>query len=309
MNNEAANLAAKRRQLLQKLMEEQARPKAQREILPVPRDGSPLPTSSVQQGIWFLEQLSPPASLHNMPLLLRAVGELDQQALTHAVNAIIARHEILRSTFAAPEGLPVQTVSASSTIALDFIQLRAPDRASREQQALQLALEASGRPFDLAKGPLLRLMILEIDATEHWLLFDVHHMAFDGWSGGVFFTDMMAFYQAFRLDRTAALPDLRIQYGDYAAWQQQRLSSPEQQLQIDYWLQQLQGCPAALSLPTDHPRPTQQSFQGALYSFTLPEALVEALLALSRREGATLFHDDICRVCPSDCTTIHNRRI
>jgi amino acid adenylation domain-containing protein len=282
-------LQAKRGELLQRLMRQRVAAAGAPMIPRAAPDASVVPTTLVQQGIWFLEALSPVPSLHSMTLSLRLIGRLDVEALTTAMNAIVARHEILRTTFSAPEGHPIQSVASTRTLVPCRANLRSRDASAREREALALVTAEVERPFDLATGPLLRMMVVEMADDEHLLIVICHHMVFDGWSGGVLLTELSALYDAIRHGRAPTLPELRIQYADYALWQQERLRSAAHQEQLEYWMRQLHQAPSDLLLPTDRPRPAQQSFCGASRSFEIDKNLVEDLLVLSRREGVTLF--------------------
>ncbi|MCG8349645.1 MAG: amino acid adenylation domain-containing protein, partial [Chloroflexales bacterium] len=264
-------------------------------IPPVPRDET-LPLSFAQQRLWFLDQLEANSPLYNNTSALRLAGTLDRVALERSLNEIVRRHEALRTTFANESGRPVQVIHPELALDLPLIDLRHLPRAECEAEALRLANEAAHLPFDLARGPLLRVTLLRLADEEHIALLTVHHIISDGWSVGVFIREIAALYAAFVAGRPSPLPDLPVQYADFAAWQRSWLAggaddngaSPLQR-QLDYWKQQLTGSSGVLTLPTDRPRPALQSFRGAHHYFHLPRELSEALATLSRAEGATLF--------------------
>jgi amino acid adenylation domain-containing protein len=209
--------------------------------------------------------------------------------LAQTLQEVVRRHEALRTTFIAAEGRPVQVIGPARPFALPVVDLGAPPGAEREAEALALAGQEARRPFDLAGGPLLRAALLRLGADEHVLLVTLHHIVADGWSLGVLVREVAALYEAFARGRPAPLPELPIQYADFAHWQRQWLRGEVLEAQLAYWKRQLAGPPAALGLPTDRPRPAVQSYRGARHAFGLPGPLSEALRGLSRREGATPF--------------------
>jgi len=257
-------------------------------IEPVPRDGE-LPLSFAQQRLWFLDQLEPGSPLYNVPDAVRINGPLDVAALERSLNEIVRRHEVLRTTFPTVDGKPVQVIAPDLTIPLPVVDLTGLPEAEREPEALRQAREQARRPFDLARGPLLRARLLRLGEEDHVALMIMHHIASDGWSTGVLVQEIAALYDAFSHDRPSLLPELPIQYADFAHWQRNWLQGEILEAQLDYWKQQLKGLPPLLELPTDRPRPALQSFHGAHHTFILPKSLSEACKALGQQEGATLF--------------------
>jgi amino acid adenylation domain-containing protein len=268
-------------------------------ILPVSRDEA-LPLSFAQQRLWFLDQLEPNSPFYNNPVALRLSGGLDVAALERSLNEIVRRHETLRTTFAAVDGRPVQVIAPALSVSLPVTDLRDLPETEREAEALRLATEEARRPFSLAHGPLLRFGLLRMADEEYIALLTMHHIVSDGWSMGVLIREVAALYSAFMSEQPAPLPDLPVQYADVVVWQQAWLqgegadgqAESPLQIQLAYWKQQLdgeRGKPPLLDLPTDRPRPAIQSANGATHSFALPRALTDALQALSREEGATLF--------------------
>nr|MBA3356212.1 amino acid adenylation domain-containing protein [Pyrinomonadaceae bacterium] len=257
-------------------------------IVPSPRDQE-LPLSFVQEQLWFLDQLKPGSSSYNVPQAIRMSGALDVAALRQTLESIIARHEALRTTFVSVDGQPVQVIAPARSVALPVIDLRELPISERETETQRLVTEDVRRPFDLAQGPLFRASLLRLGDEEYVLLINMHHIICDGWSMGVLFRELAAFYEAYATEKSSTLPQLPIQYADYAVWQREWLRGEVFEKQLAYWKQQLSGAPAVLGLPTDRPRPAVQSFQGARQFVGLPKNLSEQLLALSRREGVTLF--------------------
>ncbi|HEX8282851.1 MAG TPA: amino acid adenylation domain-containing protein [Pyrinomonadaceae bacterium] len=248
-----------------------------------------LPLSFAQQRLWFLEQLEPGGTAYNIPVALRLSGALDADALEASLNDLIRRHETLRTTFRVVGNEPAQVVAPFEPLALPLIDLSALPRERAEAEAVTLRDAEARRGFDLAEGPLLRVGLLRLAEDEHLLLVTMHHIISDGWSMGVLVREVAALYDAHRAGVEADLPELDIQYADYAAWQREYLSGEVLEQQLDYWKKQLAGAPPALELPADRPRPAVQSFRGAALTFSCSPELSDALRSLSRREGATLY--------------------
>ncbi|MCP3140550.1 non-ribosomal peptide synthetase [Pyxidicoccus xibeiensis] len=248
-----------------------------------------LPLSFAQQRLWFLEQLEPGLPTFNMPSSLRLEGPLDVRALEQAFQEVVRRHESLRTFFVdGPEG-PAQVVIPEVELPLARVDLRVLPPGRREEEARRLEAEETRRPFDLSRGPLLRAMLVSLRDEEHLLLLTMHHIASDGWSMGVLVHDVVALYAAFREGRPSPLPELAVQYGDYAAWQRQWMQGEVLEAQLGYWRQQLEGAPTVLELPADRPRPAVRTYRGASHPVFLSPELTGQLEALARREGATLF--------------------
>lgn len=251
--------------------------------------GDSAPLSFAQQRLWFFEQLEPGTAFFNMPVQVRLSGRLDVAALDRALNGIVRRHEALRSVFVMHDGAPQQRIAARLELALPLVDLGALAPDEREAQARRLLRESAQQPFDLGRGPLLRAGLLRLDAQQHVVMLTMHHIISDGWSMGVLIREIAALYQAFAEARPAPLPELPVQYADYARWQRQWLAGGVLEQQLDYWQRQLAGAPPLLALPTDRPRPAQQRYQGASWSFVLPPTLLRALHALGGAHQATLF--------------------
>lgn len=257
-------------------------------IQPVPRDGN-LPLSFAQQRLWFIDQLDPGNSVYNFPVAVRLKGPLNLAALKQSLNEIIRRHEALRTTFSMVDRQPSQIIAPRLTIALPIVSLRELPEVEREVEVQRLVIEEARRPFDLARGPLIRVSLLQLSEEEWVGLLTMHHIVSDGWSTGVLIREMAVLYQSYSSGNSSPLPELTIQYADFARWQREWLQGAILQTQLDYWKQQLHGSPPLLELPTDHPRPAVQTFRGGHESLQFPKSLGNALSALSREEGATLF--------------------
>ncbi|HEY0605582.1 MAG TPA: condensation domain-containing protein, partial [Herpetosiphonaceae bacterium] len=285
-----AKLSLAKRAILEKRLRGELADSAKESGIPRQPRSADIPPSFAQQRLWFLDQLEPDSSTYNTFNALRLHGPLDVAALEQSLNAIVERHEVLRTTFATtPEGQPIQVIASQQVLPLPLIDLQELPEHERDAAVLRLANEESRQPFDLARGPLIRTRLLRQDPGTHVLLLSMHHIVFDDWSHGVFMQELVALYTSFAAGKNgtsgAALP---IQYADYAIWQRQRLSGAVLEAQLAYWKQQLADL-STLQLPTDHPRPAAFSFQGAVHPFALPKALSAELAALSRHEGVTLF--------------------
>jgi non-ribosomal peptide synthetase component F len=257
-------------------------------IRPTARDGS-LPLSFAQQRLWFLEQLAAGNSTYNMLGGVRLSGQLDTFALERTINEIVRRHEALRTTFLNTNGRLQQVVAANRSLTVELLDLRALPASEHEAAIEQLASEELRRTFDLSKGPLLRVKLLRLDEDEHVALVAMHHIISDGWSIGIFLREVKELYQAFRNGEPSPLHDLRIQYADFAQWQQEWLRGEVLEAQLDYWRSTLGGVLPVLELPMAVPRPSQPTFRSARLSLLLPAELCEGLRSLSRRRGVTLY--------------------
>jgi amino acid adenylation domain-containing protein len=257
-------------------------------IKPVPRDGAS-GLSFAQQRLWFLDQLEPGNSIYNLSAAVRLTGQLNPCALQKSLNEIIRRHESLRTTFIVTDTEPMQVIAPELALALPIIDLCEIAEAEREAKVTHLALEEARRSFDLTRGPLLRASLLRLHHAQHVLLFTMHHIISDGWSMGLLVREVAALYSAFSLEKPAPLPELPIQYADFAHWQHQWLQGPRLEDQLAYWKEQLRGPLPVLALPTDRVRPAVQSFRGARRSIQIGAEMSQGLKGLSQRLGATLF--------------------
>ncbi len=258
----------------------------ERSIVGVARDG-PLALSYAERRLWFLDQYEPGTATYNMPEALRLRGHVDAGALERALEALVQRHEGLRTRFVPRAGEPWRVVDAEAGFVLARHWLE-DTGAEREAAALEWVTHAALRPFDLANGPLFRAALLRLGADDHVLLLGMHHIIGDAWSLRVIRRDLSALYESIVAARPAVLPVLRIQPADYAAWEQAPARGQQEVGQLVYWQERLAGVPV-LELPTDRPRPPVQSTLGELYPFAIDAELTARLKALGRREGTTLF--------------------
>jgi hypothetical protein len=245
------------------------------------------PLSFAQQRLWFLHQLEPESPAYNIPRAMRLVGPLDVEAFRKALSEITRRHEVLRTTFVTVGGRPTQVVSAAGETPLPIIDLR--ELPEREMEARRLAVAEAARPFDLARGPLLRAQLIRLGEEEHVALLTTHHIISDGWSAVVLERELSALYEALSKGAESPLSELPVQYADYAVWQREWLTGAVLAVQLNYWKRRLAGAPPLLQLRSGRPRPARQGFRGARHSFDLPHELSERLKKLGRREGATMF--------------------
>ncbi|OKH53430.1 non-ribosomal peptide synthetase [Calothrix sp. HK-06] len=240
------------------------------------------PLSFAQQRLWFLDQLVPNNPFYNVPFALRLTGTLDIAALEYTFQQIIRRHDALRTNFVLQQEQPIQVIVPELQTPLKFIDLRHLAKQERQTQAQQLITQEIQSPFNLSKGSLLRILLLQLDDTAYILLINLHHIISDGWSIGVLIKEIAAFYQ------NTPLPKLPIQYADFAHWQRQYLQGDILQNQLNYWRHQLDNI-SALNLPTDRSRPEVATYKGARKFLQLPSNLSQALKTLSQQEGVTLF--------------------
>ncbi|NER93229.1 MAG: amino acid adenylation domain-containing protein [Symploca sp. SIO1B1] len=264
----------------------EAKSEKSRPIQPQERTGY-IPLSTAQQRLWFVEQLMSQSFAYNVSGGLRLLGELKVDILQKTLNEIVRRHESLRTIFKVVEGKPIQVIAPSLDLELPIIALQSLPKAEQETEILNIAVKESQRPFQLDAGPLLRASLLHCGRHHHVLLLNMHHIVTDGWSINLFIKELQTLYPALLKATVPALPQLPIQYADFALWQQQRLQSQAFQEELSYWKKQLTGI-ETLSLPGDRPRPPVQSFRGSMMSITLPGKLIRHLEALSRREKVSL---------------------
>ena len=258
---------------------------------PASRRGD-LPLSFAQQRLWFIDQLEPGSPLYNMPVVLRVEGPLDPAILERCLGEIVRRHEALRTVFALEDGSPVQVIQPPAPFVLPRVDLSALPEPARETAALALVQEEAGRPFDLARDPMLRGVLLRLAAEDHAVALTLHHIASDGWSLGLLVGEVTALYAAFAQGEPSPpppLPELPVQYADFALWQRSWLQGEVLAREIDWWRRQLAGLPPLVTLPTDRPRPAVQSYRGATRPVLFPAELTRRMETLGRHEGATLF--------------------
>ncbi|MBP5973791.1 amino acid adenylation domain-containing protein [Brasilonema sp. CT11] len=267
---------------------EEAKSATDSSFQPIPsidRSGE-LPLSFAQQRMWFLYQLESQSPFYNESLQLRLEGVLNIEALKQSINEISRRHEILRTTFPVVDGKPVQVISPSIALAIPIIDLQGLPAAELQQ----LVTKEVRQPFDLSSGSLWRITLLRLGCESYVLVLTMHHIITDGWSMGIFIQELSILYQTFTLGSPLLLPELPIQYSDFAVWQRQWLTEKIHKQQLNYWKQQLAGAPPLLELPTDKPRPLVQTFCGATQQFQIDRNLSEQIKTFSQQSGATLFH-------------------
>jgi len=246
------------------------------------------PASFAQQRLWFLDRLAPGNPFYNVSTALRLTGSLNSIALEKAFNEIVRRHEILRTTFAVVAGQLSQIIASELTVSVPKIDLQNIPPTQQETAVKQRAIAESQLPFDLAKKPLLRVQLLQLSAAEYVLLINFHHIVADGWSIAVLIRELTSLYKAFAKNQLSGLPELPIQYADFAEWQHQWLQGEVLETQLAYWRQQLNEI-ACLNLPVARPRPPVPTYRGARQFLTLSPALSDRLNSLSKQENATLF--------------------
>ncbi len=265
---------------------------------PIPRraDTAAYPLSFAQQRLWILSQLEPDSPFYNIPLALRLSGPLDVAALERALNEIVGRHDVLRASFITERGNPVQVIAPELRLSLQPEELApassgASAAAGVEAAARSIAAAEARRPFDLMRGPLVRSRLLKLAGDEFLALLTFHHIVMDGWSTGVFVSELGALYAAYAGPGKDGVPSplapLQIQYADFAAWQRGQLQGERLSAELAYWKEQLHGIPPTLELPTDRPRPAVQTVNGAVYPFELPAHLVDRLRTLAHNDTAT----------------------
>lgn len=245
------------------------------------------PLSFAQERLYFLNQLQPNSSFYNLPISFRLQAGLNVDALEKSLSEIVRRHEVLRTTFELADGSPVQVVHPAAPWKLQIHD--ASGSPDSEAEALRLAAAEAQAPFDLREGPLFRARLVRLHEQEHVLLLTMHHIVSDGWSVQLLVQELSALYESYSRGAAASLPELPIQYSDFALWQRRALSAEGVEKHLDYWREQLAGAPTILELPFDRPRPSVQSYRGDMQSFTIGRGAAGRLLRLGRQEGATLF--------------------
>ena len=288
LTDRIANLSPAKRALLEMKLKEKSAVAGVRRAIPRRSPLAPATLSFAQERLWFLDQLEPESRAYNQPRLIRLKGELDEVALRSALDSIIARHEVLRTTYHAGDEYPIQVVGESRGLELPTIDVSSLQGEEQETKVQKIVLEWTERRFDLSRDLMLRAALLRLGPAEHVLLLVSHHIASDGWSGGVLWRELVALYGAFSSGKPDPLPALDIQYADYAVWQRQWLQGELLEAQLSYWKHQLSNL-SVLELLGDRPRPSIQSYRGAKQSRLFPRALSDQLQALSRNEGVTLF--------------------
>jgi len=257
-------------------------------MLPTSRKAA-LPLSFAQQRLWFLDQLEPGSAAYNIPGAVHMKGPLNVPAFERSLNEIVRRHEALRTTFSTVDGQPFQVIIPPQFFRLEVVDLPECPEEERKGESQTLLTKEAQRPFDLRGGPLFRFILFRSGEADHVFCYTMHHIVSDGWSRSVFLQELWILYKAFSAGQPSPLPELPIQYADFAVWQRKWLQDEVLQKQLSYWKQQLSGAPPILELPTDRPRPSRHSFLGASESLTLSGRLSDQLKDLSREHQVTLF--------------------
>jgi amino acid adenylation domain-containing protein len=247
-----------------------------------------VPLSYAQQRLWLIEQLEPGNAAYNMSFGVRLEGVLEREAVQWSLNEIVRRHEALRTSFRMRDGNPVQEIAAQAQVGVEEVDLCGGTEAEREEQLRRVAEAEAVRPFDLGQGPLLRVKLVRIAEQEHVLLLSMHHIVGDGWSSGVMMREFMQLYEGWVKGERPSLPELAVQYADYAVWQREWLQGEVLDKEMEYWRRQLGGV-APLELPGDHARPAVMSYRGGVVKVGYGAELVEKVKEAGRGRGVTLF--------------------
>ena len=248
-----------------------------------------VPLSFSQQRLWFITQLEPENPSYNVPMSFRLQGTVNVQSLDHGLNAVVGRHEILRTSFVVREDEPVQLIASEGRIPLRVLDLTDQVLSPDDSHLAEILRTEIEKPFNLEQGPLLRALLVHLSATDHILLLTVHHIIFDGRSQELLMQDLAAFYSADTAGQALSLPEPALQYADYTLWQRAWLKDDVLEQQLDYWRLRLEGAPVVLDLPTDHTRPAHLSYQGATLRYHFERTLIKMLLDVSSHEGVTLY--------------------
>jgi amino acid adenylation domain-containing protein len=257
-------------------------------LLPVVREPF-IPLSFAQQRLWFLDQFAPDSLAYNISSAIYLRGPLTPEGLAQILNQIVVRHELLRTVFVDINGTPYQKIAPALNISLPVVDMRHLLPAQRLEQARQVAIIEAKRPFNLTTGPLLRATLFQLNETEYVLLFVMHHIISDGWSIGILFQEIVAYSQARLTGQSPALPDLPVQYADFALWQRQWLQGEVLEQHLAYWQGRFKGTLPVLELPTDRQRPNVQTDRGGFETWQLPLSLIEQLHTFNHKTGVTLF--------------------
>ncbi|WP_392535259.1 amino acid adenylation domain-containing protein [Nostoc sp. C117] len=285
MDKQSSNLSSAKQALLQKWKEGQFKTQA----IPKRANSDSAPLSFSQQRLWFIDQLYHGSSFYNIIAAIRLRGKLNITAFQQSLNEILRRHEAWRTIFVKRDEEVVQVIVDKLTWDLPIIKLEQSSGKDWEAEVQRLAAEETQKPFDLTKLPLVRATLVQVSEQEHIFLFNMHHTVSDGWSIGVFVQELATLYAAFTKGLPSPLPELPIQYGDFAIWQRDRLQGELLRTQLNYWKQQLGGELPILRLPTDRPRPNVTTFVGKKHYFKFPKKLTEALNKFTKQEEASLF--------------------
>jgi amino acid adenylation domain-containing protein len=288
IRDRVATLSADERERLhRKLFEERSAPADV--VRPRRRDGTAPPLSFAQERLWFLERLAPGLSVYTIPTSMRVAFPLDGTVLQRALDEIARRHEVLRSTFDLRDAKPVQIIAPALQVPLAYGDLRTLPPLAALAEAQRIADAEARRPFDLARGPLFRAGVIQLGDVDFIVLLTLHHIVADGWSVDILFRELAVLYEAFASGHPSPLPELPIQYADYAVWQRERAAAGAFDADLAYWRERLRGAPPLSSPPADRPHPALQSFAGGSEIVATDRATTDALKSLAQRSGATLF--------------------
>ncbi len=283
------DLTAEELELVAYLLEDEGVELASQRIIPGRDPDAEIPPSLGQERLWFLDQWDPGNPASNIPFAMRLSGTLVVEAFERSINTIVQRHEALRTSFVAKDGQPQQVVGPALGVPLHRADLSHIPAAEHDAAVRRLMMENAQHRFDLARGPLVRADLLRLAEQEHVFLLNIHHIVFDAWSVGLFLRELTVLYDAFVRGLPSPLPELPVQYADYAIWQRGWLRGEAMQEELAYWKRQLGGSLPVLELPADRPRPAVLTYEGAIATYMLPAALAQRLSELSHREGCTLF--------------------
>ena len=288
LNKQISGLSPAKRALLER-MRQREKGTAPPAILPRARRDSDAPLSFAQQRLWLIHQMDPEGFLYNVPRALRMQGVLDADVLERSLNEVVRRHEVLRTLFPSQAEQPVQRILPSFHVPLPVTDLTAVPEDARDGEVQRVALEFYRCPFDLKQGPLIRACLMRLSERDHVLVVVMHHIVSDGITGGLLFGELGSIYGSFIAGRSSSLPNLPLQYADFAQWEREWLTDPVLEDKLGYWRKHLAGSPAILDLPTDLPRPATRAYRGKSSSFLLSKAASDEVKALSQRQGVTLF--------------------
>lgn len=245
--------------------------------------------SFAQQRMWFIDQLDPGSAVYNIPLLVKLEGNLSSEVLASSVNALVQRHETLRTTFVVRSGQLMQRIASAAAISLAQIDLTGQHEADRNRTIAALADREAAHAFDLSQGPLLRMSLVKAAEREYFLLLNMHHIISDGWSVGILIQELLAVYRAFLAQQPTPLPPLDVQYADFSEWEREQSQDAGLITSLAYWKAQLGGAPAHLDLPADRPRPAQLTYRGAQLPLRLSPDLSRATRLFAEQHGLTPF--------------------
>src|SRR5581483_727341 len=289
LNDKIASLSPAKRALLDRL-------RAQRlaDATPVLRRSSggsdnPSQMSFAQERLWLLHQLDTSGFLYNVPRAVRIRGRLDVPRLEWSVNEILRRHEVLRATFPTAGDVPFQHIAPGAALSLAISDIAGYDSNEIDAEIQRRAIEEIRRPFDLKTGPLIRGLVLRLSEDDHVLVLTLHHIVSDGWTSGILFDELGSLYQSASTNAPVPLPELPLQYSDYAAWQRKYMQGDRLARELEYWSGRMEGAPSSIELPTDHARPEVASYRGRRVGIAIPKDLSDEAKAFSQRHNMTLF--------------------